>query len=361
MTTTRKVNAHSNLGTLQQGDVVLGERTSGTTGLFTVPDLSGGAVDSVNGQTGTVVLTATDIIPGLTSSASELNILDGATLTTTELNYVDGVTSAIQTQLDGKAASLGADDNYVTDAEKVKLGNLSGTNTGDQTSIVGITGTKAQFNTAVSDGDIVYTDSLGTGVATFLATPSSVNLAAALTDETGSGAAVFATSPTLVTPILGTPTSGTLTNCTGLTAGGKLSSGISVNRSANQSVNSATFTKVQLNTENYDTQGTFDSVTNYRWTPNIAGKYLIIGSIYIQSLADQKLLEVVIYKNGSASPVFNGINQSIATTGDALVQCVGILSMNGTTDYLELYAYHENGSAINITSLCNMTGEFLGV
>jgi hypothetical protein len=57
---------------------------------------------------------------------------------------------------------------------------------------------------------------LGTGVATFLGTPSSANLKSALTDETGSGAAVFATSPTLVTPILGTPTSGTLTNCTGL-------------------------------------------------------------------------------------------------------------------------------------------------
>jgi hypothetical protein len=55
---------------------------------------------------------------------------------------------------------------------------------------------------------------LGTGVATFLATPSSANLAAALTDETGSGANVFATSPTLVTPVLGTPTSGNLTNCT---------------------------------------------------------------------------------------------------------------------------------------------------
>jgi hypothetical protein len=53
-------------------------------------------------------------------------------------------------------------------------------------------------------------------VATFLATPSSANLAAALTDETGSGANVFATSPTLVTPILGTPTSATLTNATGL-------------------------------------------------------------------------------------------------------------------------------------------------
>ena len=57
---------------------------------------------------------------------------------------------------------------------------------------------------------------LGTGVATFLATPSSANLRSALTDETGTGSAVFATSPTLVTPILGTPTSGVATNLTGL-------------------------------------------------------------------------------------------------------------------------------------------------
>jgi hypothetical protein len=56
--------------------------------------------------------------------------------------------------------------------------------------------------------------SFGTGIATWLGTPSSANLAAAVTDETGSGALVFATSPTLVTPVLGTPTSGTLSNCT---------------------------------------------------------------------------------------------------------------------------------------------------
>jgi hypothetical protein len=43
---------------------------------------------------------------------------------------------------------------------------------------------------------------LGTGVATFLGTPSSANLASAVTDETGSGALVFATAPTLSAPIL---------------------------------------------------------------------------------------------------------------------------------------------------------------
>ena len=48
--------------------------------------------------------------------------------------------------------------------------------------------------------------SFGSGIATLLETPSSANLAAALTDETGSGSAVFATSPTLVTPTLGVAT-----------------------------------------------------------------------------------------------------------------------------------------------------------
>ena len=62
------------------------------------------------------------------------------------------------------------------------------------------------------NADAVY----GAGVQAFLATPSSANLRAAMTDETGTGVLVFNTSPTLITPVLGTPTSGTLTNCTGL-------------------------------------------------------------------------------------------------------------------------------------------------
>jgi hypothetical protein len=62
---------------------------------------------------------------------------------------------------------------------------------------------------------------LGTGVATFLATPTSANLAAALTDETGTGANVFATSPTLTTPISASLTSPAATNLTlGLGTGG---------------------------------------------------------------------------------------------------------------------------------------------
>jgi hypothetical protein len=66
---------------------------------------------------------------------------------------------------------------------------------------------------AVANGGTGIT-SFGSGVATFLGTPSSANLASAVTDETGTGALVFATSPTLVTPALGTPASGVLSACT---------------------------------------------------------------------------------------------------------------------------------------------------
>lgn len=59
---------------------------------------------------------------------------------------------------------------------------------------------------------------LGTGVATFLATPSSANLAAALTDETGTGAAVFASAPTLSNPVVGTQTAGNNTTLAASTA-----------------------------------------------------------------------------------------------------------------------------------------------
>ena len=83
-------------------------------------------------------------------------------------------------------------------------------NSGGTIAITSTTGTLA-----VGNGGTGIT-SLGSGVATFMGTPSSANLRAALTDETGTGGAVFATSPTLTTPALGTPSALVLTNATEL-------------------------------------------------------------------------------------------------------------------------------------------------
>lgn len=81
----------------------------------------------------------------------------------------------------------------------------------------------------------------GTGVAAWLATPSSANLRTAVTDETGTGALVFANTPTLVTPILGTPTSGDLSNCTGYTASnlGGLGTGVATALAVNTGTDGA--------------------------------------------------------------------------------------------------------------------------
>jgi hypothetical protein len=100
----------------------------------------------------------------------------------------------------------------------VASGNISACTSTSMVMVTPILGTPTSGTLTNCTGLPIATgvSGLAANVATFLATPSSANLAAALTDETGTGAAVFANTPTLVTPILGTPTSGTLTSCTGL-------------------------------------------------------------------------------------------------------------------------------------------------
>ena len=115
----------------------------------------------------------------------------------------------------------------------------------------GVTGTLP-----VANGGTGIT-SLGTGVAAWWGTPSSANLKTAVTDETGSGSLVFGTSPTLVTPALGTPASGVMTNVSGtaasLTAGNATTlatartiGGVSFDGSGNIAPNIVTDTTPQL-------------------------------------------------------------------------------------------------------------------
>jgi hypothetical protein len=136
----------------------------------------------------------------------------------TQLSYP----TAPVTSVAGKtgAVTLAAGDvglaNVTNDAQLKIASNLSDLNNAStaRTNLGVAIGTDVQ----AYDADLASWAGVtrASGFDTFAATPSSSNLAALVSDETGTGALVFANSPTLVTPALGTPSSGTLTSCTGL-------------------------------------------------------------------------------------------------------------------------------------------------
>ena len=145
-----------------------------------------GVAGSVVGTTDTQVLTNKDLTSATNTLSTSVVTLTGTqTLTNKTLTSPTLTTPALGTP---SAAVL-------TNATGLPL-------------TTGVTGTLP-----VANGGTGIT-ALGTGVATFLGTPSSANLAAALTDETGTGANVFATSPTLVTPVLGVATATSINGTT---------------------------------------------------------------------------------------------------------------------------------------------------
>ena len=101
------------------------------------------------------------------------------------------------------------------------------------------------------------------------------------------------------------------------------------NSAGNQSVTSATFTKINLATEIWDTNSNFASS---RFTPTVAGYYQFNGSFSVEGLGTVTRFIISIYKNGAE--YIRGID-SVTTGNSAIISTM--ISMNGTTDYVELY------------------------
>jgi len=105
---------------------------------------------------------------------------------------------------------------------------------------------------------------------------------------------------------------------------------------SNQSVSSGVDTKVALNAELFDTGGCFDSSTNNRFTPNVAGYYAVAFAVNIGVAASMSGALAHIKKNGTSvaygSFAAGDGNLNTVVTGQKLIY------MNGVTDYLELFA-----------------------
>ncbi len=103
---------------------------------------------------------------------------------------------------------------------------------------------------------------------------------------------------------------------------------------SNQSLSSGTFTKLQINTKNFDTNNYFDATTNYRFTPLIAGYYQINAAFY-PNTSTSAAGSLVLYKNGSQLAYLG----EIISSNVKMVNGVYLVYMNGSTDYLELFGY----------------------
>ena len=109
-----------------------------------------------------------------------------------------------------------------------------------------------------------------------------------------------------------------------------------VSRSPSQSLTGDTYTKIQFNVEEWGTANCFDSTTNYRFTPNVAGYYYFTLSVSTTNAGSINIYPV-IYKNNSFA--INGMTGNGVAGVDNLYYATGMLYCNGTTDYIEGYCY----------------------
>jgi hypothetical protein len=102
-------------------------------------------------------------------------------------------------------------------------------------------------------------------------------------------------------------------------------------------IGDAVFTKVPCNTETFDSDGYYDSVTNYRFTPLVAGKYYVYAMTRIDGTVLNTISDVhsAIYKNGVVIRLRRDtLNSAVSRFGTGIYSTI---ELNGSTDYVESF------------------------
>jgi len=109
-----------------------------------------------------------------------------------------------------------------------------------------------------------------------------------------------------------------------------------------QSIANGTLTIVQFNAELYDSGSCFDTGT-YKFTPNVAGKYLINATVRMGSSTNADNCQIEIFKNTTTFSRVNGSNRNYSS-----IQSLATIDMNGSSDYIQAKIYQDTGGAANI-------------
>jgi hypothetical protein len=117
----------------------------------------------------------------------------------------------------------------------------------------------------------------------------------------------------------------------------------SAQTSTTRSISSATWTKMILNVENWDTANCYDNATNYRFTPNVAGYYQVNIAVDGGTSTNQSQIVVSVYRNGSIYRAGSNVVTAAGVSYAAVVS--SLVYLNGSTDYIEAYTYIGASSA----------------
>jgi hypothetical protein len=117
----------------------------------------------------------------------------------------------------------------------------------------------------------------------------------------------------------------------------KMTAAFSATLGTTQNISSATLTKLNIDTEVFDTDGNFDTST-YRFTPTTAGKYLFLAQVRIEGTGANQ--NARIKKNGTDVAFSISANSASTQESTHIMVC---LDMNGSSDYVELYAEQNTG------------------
>ena len=107
--------------------------------------------------------------------------------------------------------------------------------------------------------------------------------------------------------------------------------------SSNQTFSDATYTKVNFNTEIYDTNSDYDNSSNYRFTPTTAGKYLVYSTL-VMFAGGSTYAGLAIYKNGSLYQECDA-DYDNGTEARNVISTSAAIDFNGSSDYVEIFGY----------------------